>query len=181
MKRRSPFILGLDPRWLRLSLTNGHPGYLAPALPRLRRLPLVDPMAFVTIPPGPSPAMAVSPMSQQLLQHLHALSEVNEALTLRLLDLEERLRDLERRVDDAQQDVSADAAGLLAEADQRLLRLQDLLTAGPTQRPPRPLARTSAPLASLRLGRDGTHADDDEEGLEDQPFMDEMEACQDVA
>jgi TolA-binding protein len=125
--------------------------------------------------------MAASPMSQQLLQHLHALSEVNEALTLRLLDLEERLRDLERRLEESQQDLGSDAAGLLAEADQRLLRLQDLLTAAPTQRTARPLARPSAPLASLRLGHDVARADDDEEGLEDQPFMDEMEACQDVA
>jgi TolA-binding protein len=125
--------------------------------------------------------MAASPMAQQLLQHLHALSEVNEALTLRLLDLEERLRDLERRLDESQQDLGSDAAGLLAEADQRLLRLQDLLTAAPTQRTTRLLARSSAPLASLRLGHDVPRADEDEEGLEDQPFMDEMEACQDVA
>lgn len=118
--------------------------------------------------------MAMPPMSQQLLQHLHALSEVNEALTLRLLDLEERLRELECRLDEAQQDLASDGAGLLAEADQRLLRLQDLLTAAPTQKTSRPMVRPSAGLASRRLGHH-------EEGLEDQPFMDEMEESQDVA
>jgi hypothetical protein len=122
---------------------------------------------------------------QQLLQHLHGLSEVNEALTLRLLDLEERFRDLERRLDESQQALVAEDSSLLAEADERLLLLQDLLTAAPAQRLPCPLVRPSAPQASLRFGRDGVHGDhgdhDDDEGLEDQPFMDEMEECQDAA
>ncbi len=122
---------------------------------------------------------ASSLLTQQLLQHLHALSEVNEALTLRLLDLEERLRDLERRLDDSQQDLVGEDASLLAEADQRLLRLQDLLTAAPAQRLPRPLVRSTVPPASLRLGRDSAHGED--EGLEDQPFMDELDECQDAA
>ena len=55
------------------------------------------------------------------------------------------------------------------------------LTAAPSQRTPRPLARASAPLTSLRHGHDATHDDDPDEGLEDQPFMDEMETFQDVA
>ena len=128
---------------------------------------------------------ASSLLSQQLLQHLHALSEVNEALTLRLLDLEDRLRDLESRLEDSQQDLVDEDASLLADADQRLLRLQDLLTAGPGQRQPRPLVRPTAPPASMRFGREvarGAHGDLEEgEGLEDQPFMDELEDCQDAA
>jgi len=128
--------------------------------------------------------MAPTPISQQLLQHLHALSEVNEALALRLLDLEERLRDLERRVDDSEQDEGTEASGLLADADQRLLRLQDLLTAAPNTRPMRPLVRSASPVTSMRFAPGSSHDSHDshdEEGLEDQPFMDDMEERQDVA
>ena len=63
----------------------------------------------------------------RLLGQLHALSEVNETLTVRLLDLEERMQQMDAQLS-AQQAVLAEGDKLLlAAADARIGRLQNLL------------------------------------------------------
>ena len=63
----------------------------------------------------------------RLLGQLHALSEVNETLTVRLLDLEERMQQMDAQLL-AQQAVLAEGDKLLlAAADARIGRLQNLL------------------------------------------------------
>lgn len=63
----------------------------------------------------------------RLLGQLHALSEVNETLTVRLLDLEERMQQMDVQLS-AQQAVLAEGDKLLlAAADARIGRLQNLL------------------------------------------------------
>jgi len=63
----------------------------------------------------------------RLLGQLHALSEVNETLTVRLLDLEERMQQMDAQLR-AQQAVLAEGDKLLlAAADARIGRLQNLL------------------------------------------------------
>jgi len=74
-------------------------------------------------------AEAQSVMVQQLSRQLHAVSEIAESLTLRLLALEERFEDLNLNVSSQASDSGPDEASqqLLDESGDRLKHLQGLL------------------------------------------------------
>jgi len=127
-------------------------------------------------------AISASELQQRLSEQLQALSQVGETLTLRLLELEERLDGLEEQVleldsrDQAPTANQAETGALLAATEERIGRLEELLTGrGRVQ----PLAlRRPMPVQ----GQDGSPAGEPERGLdpfpddEEQPFMDELSA-----
>ena len=119
--------------------------------------------------------MKTSELHQRLSAQLQALSQVGEALTLRLLELEERLGGLESQLNALQlgEQEGADDEGntqaLLAATEQRLAHLEDLL-------------REPGRLHVLPLQQKGSPVDEPEAELnpfpdeEEQPFMDELTA-----
>jgi hypothetical protein len=78
-----------------------------------------------------SPAMASPQLLQRLLNQLHALSEVNESLTVRLLELEERVIQLDQKFTPVQSDIPDGDRALLADSDFRIERINEMLE--PTQ------------------------------------------------
>ena len=79
----------------------------------------------------PSPAQ----LQHRIGEQLQALSQVSEALMFRLLDLEERLGDVEQQLgslsardDQAASGLGVDTGEILALTEERLARLEDLLS-----------------------------------------------------
>ena len=146
-------------------------------------------------------AITASELQQRLSEQLQALSQVGETLTLRLLELEERLGGLEEQLleldsrSEGQGDLGADTGELLAATEERIARLEDLLTgqagAIPSSRgrvQPLPLRRPErqAELDEIHAkATDNEGSPDGEPELEldpfphedeEQTFMDELSA-----
>ena len=139
-------------------------------------------------------AITASELQQRLSEQLQALSQVGETLTLRLLELEEQLLELDSR-SEGQGDLGADTGELLAATEERIARLEDLLTgqagAIPSSRgrvQPLPLRRPErqAELDEIHAkATDNEGSPDGEPELEldpfphedeEQTFMDELSA-----
>ena len=75
--------------------------------------------------------MASPQLLQRLLNQLHALSEVNESLTVRLLELEERVIQFDQKFTPVQLDIPDVVRALLADSDSRIERINEMLE--PTQ------------------------------------------------
>jgi hypothetical protein len=130
-------------------------------------------------------AITASELQQRLSEQLQALSQVGETLTLRLLELEERLEGLEEHVlelsqlEQAPADGGGDAGELLAATEERILRLEELLT-GRGRVASLPLRRPEAVQGGLH--NEGSPEEEPElEGNpfpedEEQSFMDELSA-----
>jgi uncharacterized membrane protein YccC len=130
-------------------------------------------------------AVTASELQQRLSEQLQALSQVGETLTLRLLELEERLGGLEDQLQELQlgglseEDPSSETGDLLAATEERIARLENLLSAQapaegrvhplPLRRPERPLDLETSEEPELELN---PFPDEEEE----QPFMDELSA-----
>lgn len=71
--------------------------------------------------------MASSQLLQRLLNQLHALSEVNETLTVRLLELEERVELINQKIAPAPLEMHEGDRILLAASDLRIERINGLL------------------------------------------------------
>ncbi|MFM8259728.1 MAG: hypothetical protein ACKOE9_08910 [Vulcanococcus sp.] len=126
-------------------------------------------------------AISASELQQRLSEQLQALSQVGETLTLRLLELEERLDGLEEQVlelDSRDQAPTADQAetgALLAATEERIGRLEELLTGRGRVQPlalrrPMPVYQEGSPAGEPERGLDPFPDD------EEQPFMDELSA-----
>ncbi|MEI6360265.1 MAG: hypothetical protein WCO50_08045 [Synechococcus sp. ELA619] len=107
-------------------------------------------------PPAPSPAQ----VQHRLGEQLQALSQVSEALMFRLLDLEERMGAVEQQLDSlhAREDqvvagIGVDTVEILALTEERLTRLEDLLS---SRR--QPLAGLANPAYALDGGSLGAKA-----------------------
>jgi hypothetical protein len=132
-------------------------------------------------------AITANALQQRLSEQLQALSLVGETLTLRLLELEERLASLEDQLLDLQvngrEPTQANPAteALLAATDERITRLEELLTDEVPVRSrhlqPVSLGRSDAGGSTIGAAEDELELDPDpfpEE--EEQPFMDELSA-----
>ena len=133
-------------------------------------------------------AVRTGDLQQRLSEQLQALSQVGEALTLRLLELEERLDRLESQLQDLQlgglepAEDNGPTQALLAATEQRIAQLEALLSDHPRLR--------VLPAVPERLGSEnkldmttGSPAGEPELELdpfpqedEEQPFMDELSA-----
>ncbi len=109
--------------------------------------------------------MASSQLLQRLLNQLHALSEVNETLTVRLLELEERVELMNQKIAPAPLEMHEGDRILLAASDLRIERINGLLD--PIQLP-RETAQEPIPEAPLELIADLNYEEEQE-----QLFMDE--------
>ena len=109
--------------------------------------------------------MASSQLLQRLLNQLHALSEVNETLTVRLLELEERVELINQKIAPAPLEMHEGDRILLAASDLRIERINGLLD--PIQLP-RETAQEPIPEAPLELIADLNYEEEQE-----QLFMDE--------
>ena len=109
--------------------------------------------------------MASSQLLQRLLNQLHALSEVNETLTVRLLELEERVELMNQKIAPAPLEMHEGDRILLAASDLRIERINGLLD--PLQLP-RETAQEPIPEAPLELIADLNYEEEQE-----QLFMDE--------
>ena len=109
--------------------------------------------------------MASSQLLQRLLNQLHALSEVNETLTVRLLQLEERVELMNQKIAPAPLEMHEGDRILLAASDLRIERINGLLD--PIQLP-RETLQEPIPEASLELIADLNYEEEQE-----QLFMDE--------
>ena len=109
--------------------------------------------------------MASSQLLQRLLNQLHALSEVNETLTVRLLELEERVELMNQKIAPAPLEMHEGDRILLAASDLRIERINGLLD--PIQLP-RETAQEPSPEAPLELIADLNYEEEQE-----QLFMDE--------
>ncbi len=109
--------------------------------------------------------MASSQLLQRLLNQLHALSEVNETLTVRLLELEERVELMNQKIAPVPLEMHEGDRILLAASDLRIERINGLLD--PIQLP---LDTEQNPIseASLELIADLNYEEEQE-----QLFMDE--------
>jgi hypothetical protein len=122
----------------------------------------------VSAPPAPE-------TGQRLAQQLQTLSQVVETLTYRLLELEERLSVQDQRLQafaekaPPQLAISAAAQGRLEDTEERLLRLESLLSGG-VPVPARQGAPAAGPAGVDDI--DGPFPDEPE-----QPFLDELEAA----
>jgi len=142
-------------------------------------------------------AVTASELQQRLSEQLQALSQVGETLTLRLLELEERLGGLEDQLQDlqlgelSQADHTSETDELLAATEERIARLEDLLTAAghgrvqplPLRRPDRQLGLEAEGIHAAAPLNDGSGSEEPElelnpfpEEEEEQPFMDELSA-----
>ena len=128
---------------------------------------------------SPSPGALQLRLSEQI----QALSLVSETLTLRLLELEERLGALESQLEGLQHlqssGIGDDATDLLTATEERIARLEDLLTAesAPKRATVHPLQRPTPEANAQREGFSEPELElnpfpEDEE----QPFMDELSA-----
>ncbi|MEY2643730.1 MAG: hypothetical protein RLZZ611_379 [Cyanobacteriota bacterium] len=133
-------------------------------------------------------AVRTGDLQQRLSEQLQALSQVGEALTLRLLELEERLDGLESQLRDLQlgglepAEENGPTQALLAATEQRIAQLEALLSDHPRLR--------VLPAVPERLGSENnldmtTGSPEEEPELEldpfpqedeEQPFMDELSA-----
>lgn len=109
--------------------------------------------------------MASSQLLQRLLNQLHALSEVNETLTVRLLELEERVELINQKITPAVLEIHEGDRILLAASDLRIERINGLLD--PIQLPLE-TEQKAIPEASLELIADLNYEEEPE-----QLFMDE--------
>ena len=109
--------------------------------------------------------MASSQLLQRLLNQLHALSEVNETLTVRLLELEERVELMNQKIAPAPLEMHEGDRILLAASDLRIERINGLLD--PIQLP-RETVQEPIPEAPLELIADLNYEEEQE-----QLFMDE--------
>ncbi|MGA1430014.1 hypothetical protein CB0101_10350 [Synechococcus sp. CB0101] len=120
----------------------------------------------------------------RLSEQMQALSLVSETLTLRLLELEERLSALEGQLEGLQHlqsnTLSNDSADMLTATEERIARLEDLLTEQSA-----PQRATVHPLQRPTPEANAHDADFNEPELElnpfpeedeEQPFMDELSA-----
>jgi TolA-binding protein len=120
----------------------------------------------------------------RLSEQMQALSLVSETLTLRLLELEERLNALEGQLEGLHHlqsnTLSNDSADMLSATEERIARLEDLLTEQSA-----PKRGTVHPLQRPKPEASAHDADFDEPELElnpfpeeeqEQPFMDELSA-----
>ncbi|MEY4430595.1 MAG: hypothetical protein RLZZ533_531 [Cyanobacteriota bacterium] len=135
--------------------------------------------------PSPVTTGIAAPLQQRLSEQLESLSQVGELLTLRLLELEERLEGLERHMAQLPVEMepdSADTGSLLAATDERISRLEELLSGGGQglQLVPEPAPEPVA--ATLEEGEDAGFDEPElelhpfPEEDEEQPFMDELSA-----
>lgn len=109
--------------------------------------------------------MASSQLLQRLLNQLHALSEVNETLTVRLLELEERVELMNQKIAPAPLEMHEGDRILLAASDLRIERINGLLD--PIQLP---LDTEQKPISEVSLGLvSETNYEEEPEQL----FMDE--------
>lgn len=80
-----------------------------------------------------APIPSAAPVQQRLSEQLRALSEVSEALTIRLLELEERLQRAEQHLEQqrSQAELGPELAGstgeILAQTEGRIARLEEWL------------------------------------------------------
>ena len=96
---------------------------------------------------------------QRLVDQVHALSAVTETLTLRLLDLEERVLRQERlAVASRTPSLDAPAARRLAETEERLQELEQMLAAMPVL-PATPSQAEPAAIAAVPSSIDGRDSD----------------------
>ena len=120
----------------------------------------------------------------RLSEQMQALSLVSETLTLRLLELEERLSALEGQLEGLQHlqsnTLSNDSADMLTATEERIARLEDLLT---EQSPPprasvHPLQRPKPEASAQNPGFNEPELELNPfpEEDEEQPFMDELSA-----
>jgi hypothetical protein len=132
------------------------------------------------------------PWLQRLSEQLQSLSQLSEALTLRLLELEERLTGCEQQVTelDGSSTTAVDGSDavldLLEQTEQRIGRLESLLTKEPApfqvglSAQPRLQVLHAQPVPTPRAPLDG--AAQQPFGLDpfpeeaEQPFMDELSA-----
>ena len=135
--------------------------------------------------PTPGATGIAAPLQQRLSEQLESLSQVGELLTLRLLELEERLEGLEQHVAQlpaAVEPDNTDTGSLLAATDERISRLEELLSGGGQrlQLVPEPEAQPASP--TLEEGEDAGFDEPElelhpfPEEDEEQPFMDELSA-----
>ena len=75
--------------------------------------------------------MASSQLLQRLLNQLHALSEVNETLTVRLLELEERVELMNQKIAPVPLEMHEGDRILLAASDLRIERISGMLEPTP--------------------------------------------------
>ena len=127
-----------------------------------------------------------SSLSLRLSAQLEALSQVGEALTFRLLELEERLSKVEQHLMELDQSSGADAhssdtAEMLAVTEERISRLEDLLNdshQGQRLNLVHPIAaaehqQTGSPIGAVPVEEPEMELDPFPEE-EEQPFMDEL-------
>jgi hypothetical protein len=134
-------------------------------------------------------AISTNDLHRRLGQQLQALSQVGEALTLRLLELEERLDGLESQLQALQQDEpgSGDESGrtnaLLASTEERIAHLEGLLSEQSRLRVlPGHQANRAPRTDTAPLHGTGSPEEEPEAELnpfpeeEEQTFMDELSA-----
>ena len=136
--------------------------------------------------PSPVTTGIAAPLQQRLSEQLESLSQVGELLTLRLLELEERLEGLERHMAQLPVEMepdSADTGSLLAATDERISRLEELLSGGGHQAlqlvpepAPEPVAATLEEREDTGFDEPGLELHPFPEEDEEQPFMDELSA-----
>jgi hypothetical protein len=118
-----------------------------------------------------------SSMPLHLSTQLEALSQVGETLTFRLLELEERLTAIEAQLAELH---TSDAAEMLASTDERIARLEDLLSAPQHQQHlnvVRPLGQDEPPTENSSAGFEPEEEPMDQDTVpedEEQPFTDEL-------
>ena len=102
-----------------------------------------------------APAQSPAKLQHRLGEQLQALSQVSEALMFRLLDLEERLAAVEQqlgslqaREDQTPPGLAVDTDEILALTEERLARLEDLLSSSSRQ----PLAGLGNSAFGLEAG-----------------------------
>jgi len=144
-------------------------------------------------PASPVPNSLGAALHQQFSEQLESLSQVCELATIRLLELEERLVKLEFRLNQHQYNQeyeTGDGEILLATTVERIKRLEELLTDGPTTLEPPHFEHPQLQVVpeSPQTGEKAqkqTDTDFDEPEMEmqsfpnedeEQSFMDEMSA-----
>lgn len=124
-------------------------------------------------------------MPLRLSTQLEALSQVGETLTFRLLELEERLTAIEAQLAELNTSTTpelhaSDAAEMLAGTEERIARLEDLLSAPQHQQRlnvVRPLGQVEPPTENSSAGFEPEEEPMDQDPFpedEEQPFMDEL-------
>ena len=137
-----------------------------------------------------TPSTAAGPATEgsmplRLSTQLEALSQVGETLTFRLLELEERLTAIEAQLAELNTSTTAelhasDAAEMLAGTEERIARLEDLLSAPQQQQRlnvVRPLGQVEPPTENSSAGFEPEEEPMDQDPFpedEEQPFMDEL-------